>query len=128
MNVWRGLSFEKLCLWHIPQIKEALGISGVSTRICSWIGEFDEEKAQIDLLIDRRDNVVNVCEMKYSSDEFVITKKYYGEFVHKLHIFMEATMTRKTPVVTFITNNGVKINQYSDLMQREVLLSQLFKY
>lgn len=128
LNVWRGLSFEKLCLWHLPQIKEALGISGVSARICSWIGEYDGEKSQIDMLIDRKDNVVNICEMKYSAEEFVITKKYYSEFLHKLHIFMESTKTRKNPVVTFITNNGVKFNQYSDLVQREVLLSQLFKY
>ena len=128
LNVWRGISFEKLCLWHIPQIKEALGISGVDARLCSWTGSYDGEKAQIDLLIDRKDNVVNICEMKFSSEEYVITKKYYQEFNHKLNIFLEATKTRKIPVVTFITTNGVKFNSYADLVQKQIELSQLFKY
>ena len=128
LNTWRGISFEKLCLWHIPQIKEALGISGVDARLCSWIGAFDGEKAQIDLLIDRKDNVVNICEMKYSAEEYVITKKYYQEFNHKLNIFLEATKTRKNPIVTFITTDGIKNNSYVDLAQKQIELSQLFKF
>ncbi|MCH5233965.1 MAG: AAA family ATPase [Muribaculaceae bacterium] len=128
LNTWRGISFEKVCLWHIPQIKEALGIAGVDVRVCSWIGKFDGEKAQIDLIIERKDNVMNICEMKYSADKYVITKKYAEEFEHKLNIFLEATHNRKTPVITFITTNGVKANAYSSLVQKQIELQQLFKY
>ena len=128
INTWRGISFEKLCLWHIPQIKEALGISGVDVRVCSWIGSYEGEKAQIDLIIERKDGVLNICEMKYSGEKYVITKKYYEEFEHKLNIFIEASKTRKTPMVTFITSNGIKLNSYSGLVQKQVELVQLFKY
>lgn len=128
LNVWRGLAFEKLCLWHIPQIKEALGIAGISARVCAWHGKNEDgEKAQIDLLIDRKDDVVNICEMKYHANEFSITKKYAQELENKIDIFLQATRTRKTPVVTFITNGGIKNNQYSDVVQKEVKISQLFR-
>ena len=112
LNIWRGLAFEKLCLWHVPQIKDVLGIGGVSARICSWIGTDENgQKAQIDLLIDRKDDVVNVCEMKYSTDKYSITKKYARELEKKIEIFMSATKTRKIPVLTFITNAGLKENE-----------------
>lgn len=127
LNVWRGLAFEKLCLWHIPQIKEALGISGVSTRVCSWYGKDEKgQKAQVDLLIDRKDDVVNVCEMKYSVGEYAITKKYAEELDKKIDIFVSATETRKTPILTFITNSGLKDNSYRDVVQKSLTLSQLF--
>ena len=128
LNIWRGLAFEKLCLWHIPQIKEALGISGISSRICAWQGKNEEgEKAQIDLLIDRRDDVVNICELKYYAGEFSITKKYASELEHKIDVFLQATKTRKTPVLTFVTSGGIKNNQYRDMVQKEIVLSQLFR-
>lgn len=66
-NTWCGLSFELLCMMHITQLKETLGISGVQTRVCSWrskssgSGADFHEGAQIDLLIDRRDETVNIC-------------------------------------------------------------------
>lgn len=128
LAVWRGLSFEKLCLWHTAQIKEALGISGVSTRVCSWAGSFDKEKAQIDLIIERQDGILNICEMKFSTGQYVITKKYFMEFENKIRIFQEATKTRKNLVVTFITNNGIKFNSYANLAQKQIELTQLFKF
>lgn len=128
LNTWRGLAFEKLCLWHVRQIKEALGIAGVSTRVCSWRGADDDgNKAQIDLLIDRKDDVVNICEMKYASGEFSVTKKYAQDIENKIEIFLGATKTRKTPVLTFVTTSGIKHNQYSDIIQKEVTLPQLFR-
>lgn len=128
LNVWRGLAFEILCLWHIPQIKEALGISGISARVCAWQGKDDEgHKAQIDLLIDRKDDVVNVCEMKYYTGEFSITKKYAQELENKINIFLEATRTRKTLVLTFITCGGIKKNRYNDIVQKEIDIRQLFR-
>lgn len=128
LNIWRGIAFEKLCLWHIPQIKETLGITGVGTRICSWTGTNEEgERAQIDLLLDRRDDVINICEIKYSSSIYVITKKYAQDLDRKLEIFLSATRTKKLPVFTFITTEGVKVNEYSDLVQKNITLSDLFR-
>lgn len=128
LNTWRGMAFEKLCLWHVAQIKETLGIGGVSASICSWTGK-DESgaKAQIDLLIDRKDGVVNICEMKYSGGQYTITQKYARELERKIDIFMEATKTRKTPVMTFITNLGLKENAYSDVVQKALTVSELFR-
>lgn len=129
LNTWRGLAFETLCLWHLPQIKASLGISGLSSRTCCWDGKnAEEEKSQIDLLIDRKDGVINICEMKYSVDEFVITSSYAKSINRKVEVFVEATKTRKTPVITFITNNGIKNNAYSWLAQKEVMLKELFRY
>lgn len=128
LNTWRGLAFEKLCLWHVAQIKEVLGISGVSARICSWTGKDDQgEKAQIDLLIDRKDDVVNVCEMKYSQGEYSITKKYAQDLEKKIDVFINATKTRKTPVLTFVTNAGLRENQYSGVAQKSLTVGQLFR-
>ena len=128
LNTWRGMAFEKLCLWHVAQIKETLGIGGVSASICSWTGK-DESgaKAQIDLLIDRKDGVVNICEMKYSGGQYAITQKYARELERKIDIFMEATKTRKTPVMTFITNLGLKENAYSEVVQKALTVSELFR-
>ena len=129
INIWRGFAFETLGLWHIPQIKDALGISGVGSRICAWTGKNEEgEKAQIDLLIDRQDGMINICEMKWSKEDFVISKKYSSELNRKIEIFQETTKTKKVPVLTMITTNGVKLNQYRDSVQSVIVLSQLFKY
>ena len=128
LNTWRGLAFEKLCLWHVPQIKEALGISGLSARICSWTGkEENGDKAQIDLLIDRKDDVVNICEMKYSQGEFSIKKSYAQDLEKKIDVFIKGTKTNKIPVLTFITNSGLKENAYSDIVQKSLTLHQLFR-
>lgn len=129
INSWRGFSFETLCLWHVPQIKEVLGITGVNARICAWMGKNnDGEKVQIDLLIDRVDGVINICEMKWSSDLFAISKSYAMELQKKLDVFYEVTRTRKTLVLTFIVTEGVKLNSYRDYAQKVIELSKLFKY
>lgn len=128
LNTWRGFAFEKLCLWHVQQIKEALGISGVSARICSWYGQDDDgSKAQIDLLIDRKDDVINICEIKYSTGEYSLTKKYASELERKMEIFLNVTQTKKTPVLTFITNAGLKDNVYSEISQKSITVHQLFR-
>jgi len=74
-RAWSGYAFEQVCLYHLPQIKKALGISGIETRSYSWKSVTPENGAQIDLVIDRRDGVINICEMKFSIGEFIIDKK-----------------------------------------------------
>lgn len=127
LNAWRGVSFEMLCLCQIHQLKKALGIEDVSTQIYSWTGQYDGEKAQIDLIIDRADSTLNICEMKFSFKEFSIDKKYAETLQHKLDIFIEATGLKKNLILTMITSKGLKENKYSDIVQREVTLDQLFE-
>jgi hypothetical protein len=78
-RTWRGYAFEQVCLAHIGEIKQASGISGVQTTTSSWIKTGGGPNVQIDLVIDRRDHVINICEMKFSINEFAISKKYAEE-------------------------------------------------
>ncbi|MCD8184055.1 MAG: ATP-binding protein [Bacteroides sp.] len=125
-RAWSGYAFEMLCLCHIRQIKKALGISGIQSLVSSWRSETSEEGAQIDLVIDRKDQTVNLCEMKYSIIEFAIDKKYDANLRNKQAAFLAETKTRKSIQLTFITTYGVKPNAYSSRVQSEVLLEDLF--
>ena len=127
-NTWCGLSFEMLCLYHIKQIKQALGISGVQTLACSWRSKGDDSKngVQIDLLIDRKDETINLCEMKYSKDKFEITSSEEQKLTARLDTFRAETGTRKSVLLTLITTNGLKHNIHSGIVQSEVTLEDLF--
>ena len=133
-NAWSGYAFEQVCLHHIPQIKNKLGISGVFSNIFSWnSGPFTDDDGtkwnggQIDLLIDRRDDVINICEIKYSSEQYVITKDYEHHMMDRISLFRHCTHTRKSLVNTFITTYGVKKNIHSTSIQKEVTMDDLFK-
>lgn len=121
-RTWSGYSFEQLCLQHIRQIKWKLGISGVQSDICAW----KDNGGQIDLVIDRRDQTINLCEMKFSQSEFEITKKYDEHLRQRMEKFRAATKTRKALHQTFVTTYGIKKNMYSGNVQNEVRLDDLF--
>ena len=123
---WAGYAFEVLCLNHLRQIKAALGISGVECRAASWRSEKTKGGAQIDLLIDRNDNVVNLCEMKYSKRAFTITAKYENELMNKIDVFREETCPQKSVRLTMITASGVSPNKHSGIIQNELKLQDLF--
>jgi AAA+ ATPase superfamily predicted ATPase len=125
-RAWSGYAFEQVCLAHIKQIKQKLGISGVLTSVASWRSRNSEQGAQIDLLIERKDNVINLCEMKYANTEFVIDKKYEQNLRNKRETFLNETKTRKTVHITMVTTYGVKRNEYSGLIQSEVKMDDLF--
>lgn len=125
-HAWAGLSFEMLCLAHVEQIKQALGIGGVLTTVCSWRSSREGKGAQIDMLIDRKDEAINVCEMKYYDSAFEITREYEGRLEEKLRIFSLETQTRKSLLLTLITSFGVKRNVHSDIVQSQVVLDDLF--
>lgn len=125
-SAWSGLSFEMLCLIHLKQIKQTLGISGVQTLACSWRSSGTKKGAQIDLLIDRKDETVNICEMKYAKDQFEISKEYEEKLSNKINAFSEETGTKKSLLLTMITTYGVKQNTYSDIVQSEIVLDDLF--
>ena len=125
-RAWSGYAFEQVCLWHIEQIKAKLGISGVLTKVASWKSQHSTDGAQVDLLIDRNDGVVNLCEMKYSTSEFTIEKSYDLNLRNKMDTFSRGSKTKKAVHLTMITTFGVRKNAYSGLVQSEVTMDALF--
>lgn len=129
-RAWAGYTFEQLCLYHIEQIRRKIGISAVQCNVSAWFhkpeGEEKTRGAQIDLLIDRRDRVTNVCEMKYSINDFVIDKNYADQLRNKMETFRRESGTRNALHLTMVTTYGVKPNMYSNMVQSEVTLDDLF--
>ena len=127
-RAWSGLAFERLCMAHTQQIKAALGIAGVLSNVYSWRKEADEtsDGAQIDLLIDRNDQVINLCEMKYSLSEYAIDAEYEQKLRNKKSAFIDATNTRKAVHLTMVTTFGIKTNAHSGIVQNEITLEDLF--
>ncbi len=126
-RAWEGFTFEQVCLDHIAQIKSALGIQGVLTKEAAWKGTTGEKSAQIDLLIDRRDQVINLCEVKFSLNQYAITAEYAEQLREKIAVFKAATQTQKAVFLTFITTYGLEKNKHaSGLVQQEIVLNQLF--
>jgi AAA+ ATPase superfamily predicted ATPase len=122
-KAWSGYAFEMICLQHVPQIKSALGISGVQTSVSSW----HHPEAQIDLLIDRKDQVINLCEMKFSIAPFSINKKYAESLRNKISVFKSETKTRKAIYLTLITTFGLEQNKYAYLAQNSLTMEDLFR-
>jgi uncharacterized protein len=126
-RAWSGYAFEMICLHHLKEIKQALGISGVFTNTSTWYSTDKTTKAQIDLVIDRRDGIINICEMKFSMKQFTIDKKYAEELRHKIERFREQTKTQKSTFLTMITAYGLQKNEYSNaLVQNSLSLNELF--
>ncbi len=126
---WAGLAFERVCLLHSRQIKERLGISGVLTSEYSWFLAASDNRpgVQIDLVIDRNDEVVNLCEMKYTKAPFTIDSAYDHALLQKRASFIEATKTNKSVHLTLVSSSGVIRNSYSDDLQSHVTAEDLFK-
>lgn len=128
---WSGFAFEALCLKHVQKIKQALGISGISTVESGWRylpkKISDDQGAQIDLVIDRADRCMNLCEIKYSESEFVIDKSYAENLQNKKMVFREQTETNKTLFTTMVTTYGVKKNaQYLSVVANQLKMEDLF--
>jgi hypothetical protein len=132
-NNWAGYAFETLVLQHVSQIKKTLGISGIQSGVASWKSderdddsEFPHKACQIDLLIDRIDGVINLCEIKFSDKSYVISKDYDENLRNKISVFQYESKTRKAVHLTMITTCGVVQNKYSGIVQKEVVLDDLF--
>ena len=130
VNSWRGYAFELVCLLHERQIEQALGIAAISSDTCSWrsaesVGS--APSAQIDLVIDRADGIIDLCEMKWSTGEFVITKEYDLKLRNKLVAFAAEAGTRKALHLAMVTPYGVKRNAYRDSIQADITLDVLFE-
>ena len=126
---WNGLAFENLCFNHIKQIKAALGISGVSTDESLWSkkGTDEEEGTQIDLIIERKDNVVNMCEAKFYSDEFVADKNCHFALVRRERLLREIVPKKASIQNTLITTFGLKQVEYFGDFASTITLDDLFR-
>jgi uncharacterized protein len=128
-KIWSGYTFENTCMKHIDKIKAALGIASVYTEQSSFIykGNVAADGTQIDLLIDRKDNVINICEAKFYDKPFSITKAYAAELRNKMRIFQERTKTRKSLFLTILSAYGLVQNEHSiGFVQQEVTMESLF--
>jgi hypothetical protein len=125
-RAWSGYAFEQICLWHVEQIKEALGISGIETEVSSWRSVNSSDGAQIDLVIDRKDGVVNLCEMKFSVGEFVVDKRYEKVLQTKVNTFASESAINKTYHLILITTFGLKENIHSGGIQQCITMNMLF--
>ena len=128
INSWRGIAFEDLCISHIPQIKIALGISGVATTESTLTLRGDESNkgTQMDLVIERKDRVVNLCEIKFYNGMFEIGKDYDLVLRNRMNILETYIKKRQSIHLTMITTFGVKNNRYSGILQNQITLDDLF--
>ena len=128
MKSWRGIAFEEVGWQHVSQIKRALGISGVRSSISSWSTRGDDLKdgVQIDLLIIRDDNVVNLCEMKFASDSYQITKEEENKLRKRIESLKSTLKARQTIHLTMITTYGVAFGKHSGIVQKQVVMDDLF--
>lgn len=130
---WQGYAFEQVCLHHVDHIKHRIGILGVLSEVCSWACKAFVDKdgtqyqgTQIDLVIDRRDETVNLCEANFSLEPFAITEDYAKRLNARKETFRAVTGTRKSLHTTLITTYGVRRNKHSQIVQKEVVLDDLF--
>lgn len=128
-TTWCGYAYENICLQHITGVLKKLGISGTLSRTSSWYFKGNDELpgAQIDLLIDRKDGMINLCEVKFSNKEFIITKEYAAALRRKIAVFEAVTGTKKTVLPTLITTYAAVPNtHYQELISAEITMDDLF--
>ncbi|MDR0875209.1 MAG: ATP-binding protein [Clostridiales Family XIII bacterium] len=125
-HAWNGLAFERVCVAHVEQIKNRLGISGVSADISAWRSKHSSPKVQIDLIINRDDGIINLCEMKFTEKAFAIDREYDEELLLRRETFREETGTKKALHITMVTANGLTSGSYIGMVQAQVLLDDLF--
>lgn len=127
---WSGYAFETICMAHISQIKKALGISGVYTRHSAWKFRGDDALpgAQIDLIIDRADQIIHLCEAKFTKDNYALTNDYAARLRLKKSIFKQATQTKKALFTTLLTTYPALQNKYYlEEIDSEITMDKLFE-
>ena len=126
VNSWMGLAYERICMAHIQQIKHALRIDAISTLSYSWRSKLTTPAAQIDIIIERADKIVNICEVKYSQDEYNLDKEEYEKICKRKNAFIQETGIRHTPWLTMITTEGMARGKYTEMIQSQVGIDDLF--
>lgn len=126
LSTWLGLSFERLCMAHIPQIKQALHIDTIKTEHYAWRSSDPLQKAQIDLVIERADRMVNIFDAKYSERPYLLGKSEYERLQRRIALYQQQTAPKAGIIPTVITSSGLQRNAYSEHIICQLLLDDLF--
>lgn len=129
VNGWRGRAFERVCFWHIPQIRQRLGILGIEANVYSWrgkTGDPSDAAAQIDMLIDRADGLVDICEIKYSVEPYEMTKEEDAKIQHRCLVFQKSGHIRRSVRTILIASAGLKPGKNSGNIMAVVTAGDLF--
>lgn len=126
-NTWYGLAYERLCMAHIPQIKEALGIQRIRTEYYSWRSKESVPAAQVDLIIERADQIISLCEIKYSRGAYAIDAKEEERLRNRMADFADETKVKEAVQLVLITTFGLKENAHSSEVNDKLVLDDLFK-
>ena len=128
-KTWAGYAYENTCLKHLPGIKKALGISGVFTRGTTFFqkGGEDGRGAQIDLVLDRNDQIINLFEIKFYNTEFMLTEADAKAIRHQMQVFREKTKTKKHLMPVLLSTFGMEHNKHSlGLIEKSLTMDALF--
>ena len=125
-STWCGYAYERLCIAHIGQIKQRLGISGVIASVHTYRSSQNKGGVQIDILIDRRDDVINLCECKFTNKAYVLTDEDSQDLKRKKEVFLRESGTKKSLHMTMITADELTHNAYRNEIQAEIVLDDLF--
>ena len=130
MSAWSGYAFEDVCRTHIRQLKAALGIGDVNTRESSWVvpGTETERGMQIDLVIDRDDRKICLCEMKFSQGKFSVGRDYAEKLQERIRRTMEFTDNEKPVISVLVTTYGIERNDYAGKFQKVITMQDLFRF
>ena len=123
---WRGHALENLCLYHISEIQKALGISGIEVNAFPWVSARKQGGAQIDLVLERADQITNICEVKYTDSPYRITAEYEHALLNKLYVFKEESKTKQALRIVLITAEGLAEVAYSERIAKIITLDDLF--
>ena len=126
VNTWLGLSFERVCMWHVQQIKEALHIDRISTKFYSWRSKDNDKKVQIDMILERADRVINIFEIKYSQTEYALEKSESDRIQARIQAFRQETGAKEALWPTLITTYGLHNSTYSSSIVAELTMDDLF--
>jgi AAA+ ATPase superfamily predicted ATPase len=126
-NTWYGLTFERLCLYHIRQIIHGLRLDAISHEYYAWRSRNNDPAVQIDLVIDRADGIATICEMKYSKDDYTLSEAEYRNIMRRIEVFQTETKHKGGVQASIVTTYGLKENMYSEISPKAITMDDLFK-
>lgn len=126
-NTWYGLTFERVCLWHIKQIIRGLRLDAIRHDYFAWRSKESKPAVQIDLVIDRADGISTICEMKYSKDEYTLTDKEHRNIVRRMEVYQRETKHKGGVQASIVTTYGLRDNMYSEISPISITMDDLFK-
>ena len=127
VNAWLGLSFERLCMSHASQIKQALRLDRIATKIYSWRSKSGKPKTQIDMILERADGIINIFEMKYSDEEYSLDKDEKEKLRNRIARFRKETEVKEALWPTLLTTYGLKKGIHSDTFVATLTMDDLFQ-